>query len=268
MNGTQENNHMLDNLAEYADPILFDSENADYKPMRLFFLGLARQCEGGVLEIGCGTGRFTIPLAEQGIAVTGLDIVPAMLARARQKSAGLSVEWVEADARDFQLAKQFGMIFMAGGTFHHFLERADQEGVLRCIKEHLTENGRFAFAAVLPKPKLLHTPEKIVETEWFNYTDELGREVRVSGTDSYDHLRQVKLETAYRRWQENGREVLLEAPLSLRYYFPQELEALLHYNGFTILETYGDWDKTPLTNESQSMIFVCGKAGEWSITNE
>ena len=250
----------VDNLAEYADPILYDSENADFKPMRLYFWAMARQCEGEVLEIGCGTGRFTIPLAKQGIAVTGLDVVPGMLARARQKSAGLPVKWVEADARDFQLGQQFGLIFMAGGTFHHFLELEDQEGVLRCVREHLAENGRFTFAAVFPKPNMLSTLEKIVETEWFNYTDELGREVRVSGTDCYDPLRQLKQETAFRRWQENGREVMLEAPLSLRYFFPQELEALLHYNGFTVLERYGDWDKTPLTNESQSMIFVCGKA--------
>jgi len=102
----------VNNLAEYADPILYDSENADFKPMRLYFGVMARQCEGEVLEIGCGTGRFTIPLAKQGVAVTGLDVVPGMLARARQKSAGLPVKWVEADARDFQLGQQFGLIFM------------------------------------------------------------------------------------------------------------------------------------------------------------
>ncbi len=249
-----------DNLAEYVDPILFESENVDYEPMRLFYIEMARACGGDVLEIGCGTGRFSIPLAEAGIPVTGLDITPGMLARARQKSVGLPAEWVEGDGRSFELDKRFGLIFMAGGTVHHFMERTDQEGVLRCVREHLAENGRFLFEAVLPKPALIQVPEKIEESEWFSYTDELGREVKVSGTDDYDPLRQVKHEVAFRRWVKNGREMMLEAPLAIRYFFPQELETLLHYNGFEVLEKYGDWDKSPLSKDSDYMIFVCGKS--------
>ena len=50
------------------------------------------------------------------------------------------------------------------------------------------------------------------------------------------------------------------SPLSLRYFFPQEIEALLYYNGFAILHRYGDWDRSPWMGQSQTMIYVCVKA--------
>lgn len=96
--------------------------------------------------------------------------------------------------------------------------------------------------------------------EWFAYTTVDGRDVRVSGTEYYDPLRQVKVETAVRRWTgKNGETITREAPLALRYIYPQEMEMLLHYNGFTILNVYGHWDCTPLTVESRMMIYVCKK---------
>ncbi|MEW6403505.1 MAG: class I SAM-dependent methyltransferase, partial [Chloroflexota bacterium] len=81
-----------------------------------------------------------------------------------------------------------------------------------------------------------------------------------SGIDKYDAIRQIRTETAYRRWTDaNGEENLRVVPLSLRYVFPQEMEALLHYNGFEIVELYGDAEMSPLTNESSAMIYVCKK---------
>jgi hypothetical protein len=87
-----------------------------------------------------------------------------------------------------------------------------------------------------------------------------GWEIRVSGTEHYDAVWQVKIETAYRRWKDaSGQEVVRIAPLALRYYFPQELETLLHHNGFMVMERYGDNDSSPLTNESRMLIYICRK---------
>ena len=170
-----------DNLADYADPIIYDQENKMFESDGPFFLEMAQQAAGPVLDLGCGSDRIAIPLAEHDINITGLEIVPGMLVQAKHKAEDLPIHWVEAD-------------------------------------------------------------------------------VRVSGTEYYDPLRQVKVETAVRRWTDkDGNKIARKAPLSLRYIYPQEMEALLHYNGFTTLNVYGDWDRTPLTTESQMMIYVCEK---------
>jgi SAM-dependent methyltransferase len=248
----------LNNLEEYADPILYDLENKSFEPDGPFYLALAQRIGGPVLELGCGTGRITIPMAQQGISMTGVDITPGMLDHARQKAQALPIQWVEADARSFQLGRQFRFIFESGSLFQHLLERADQEAMLARVRDHLEPEGRLVIGAIFPNADLLAD----VETEqfWFSYANAEGQEVRVSGTQHYDPVRQVKTETAYRRWRDaDGREIVRPAPLMLRNIFPQELESLLHYNGFTVIERYGDLDFSPLMETSQHIIYLCQK---------
>jgi SAM-dependent methyltransferase len=248
----------FDNLAEYADPEIYDLENSDFEPDGPFILALAQKLGGPVLELGCGTGRVTIPLAQNGTEVVGVDVVPGMIERAKQKSEGLPIEWVLADVRALQLGRKFRLIFESGSVFHHMLTRADQEAYLARVHEHLEDEGCWVLDLFFPHASRLVSTD--TEVDWFTTQRLDGSEIRVSGIDKYDALRQVKTETAYRRWiGPDGQEVLRVAPLSLRYVFPQEMEALLHYNGFEIVEQYGDVDMRPLTNESSAMIYVCKK---------
>jgi SAM-dependent methyltransferase len=243
------------NLSEYADPALYDLENPDLEPVNAFLLSLAQETNLPVLELGCGTGRCTIPLAKHGIEVIGLDVLPGMLALAKRKAGDLPIQWLEADARAFQLGRQVGLIFDVGEAFLHVLERADHEAILACVHEHLDPKGRFVLSTAFLRLEILTTQE---EHDWFSYTTPQGVEVRVSGTTRYDPVRQIYHEDAIRRWRDaTGQEVVRLAPLARRRFFPQELEALLHYNGFKTLHCYGDWDRSPLTETSPMMIFVC-----------
>ena len=108
----------LDNLVEYSDPEIYDFENSDFEPDGPFILSIAQKLGGAVLELGCGTGRITIPLAQNGIEVVGLDLVPGMLEFAKHKAGGLPIQWVLADARTFQLNRKFRLIFESGSVFH------------------------------------------------------------------------------------------------------------------------------------------------------
>ena len=249
---------MKDNLVEYANPQIYDLENHDFEPDGPFLLEVARKTGGPVLELGCGTGRLTIPLAQSGMDITGLDIVHGMLERAKQKAGDLPIRWVLADAREYQLDRTFRLIFESGGVFQHMLTRADQETFLARVREHLDEDGLYMCKSIFPHPDLLGSVDE--EKDWFTTQHPNGWEIRVSGTEHYDAVRQVKVETAYRRWKDaNGEEIVRVAPLSLRYNFPQELEALLHYNGFKVVERYGEDDSSPLTNESRMLIYICCK---------
>jgi SAM-dependent methyltransferase len=247
-----------DNLSEYSNPELYDLENSDFEPDGPFILTLAKKIGGAVLELGCGTGRVTIPLAENGVEIVGLDIVPGMVELARMKSGKLPIEWVVADVRAFKLERKFRLIFESGSVFHHMLTLQDQEAYLARVREHLEDDGRWVLNLFFPKPHNLTSTED--EEDWFTFQHPDVYEIKVSGIDKYDAIRQVKTETAYRRWMDAcGNEFTQVSPLSLRYLFPQEMETLLHYNGFEIVEQYGDVDLSPVTNESRHLIYICRK---------
>jgi ubiquinone/menaquinone biosynthesis C-methylase UbiE len=115
-----------------------------------FYLDLARQAAQrgqAVLELGCGTGRVTIPLALAGIEVVGLDNAPAMLNVARRKAvaAGADVRWLCGDMRSFRLDRRFGLVIIPFRSFLHMLTEADQVACLECIHEHLLPEGRLAL---------------------------------------------------------------------------------------------------------------------------
>jgi SAM-dependent methyltransferase len=247
-----------DNLIEYAEPWLYDLENDENESDVRFIQSVIERTGSPVLELGCGTGRLTLPLARSGVEITGLDVMPGMLERARQKAGTLAVRWILADARSFHLEDRFRLIFEAGSVFQHMLTRTDQESFLACVREHLTDQGMFLFGSFFPCLDILENVDE--EQPWFTTRHPDGWEIRVSGTECYDALRQVKVETATRRWTDgSGREHLRMAPLALRYTFPQELETLLHYNGFEIVDRYGDTRMSPLANDSRLMITLCRK---------
>ena len=247
------------NLEDYEDPVIYDFENKDFEPDGPFYLSLAQKVNGSVLELGCGTGRVTIPLAQKGIDMTGLDIVPGMLAHAQEKARDLPIQWIEADIRDFHIGKQYELIYTAGSVFQHLVERKEQEMMLACVREHLSPDGLFVVDLLFPSRSALEDAE---EQDWFTYQGKEGQTVRVTGTDKYDPVRQIKHETAYRHWRDGGgREIVKRARFSLRIIYPQEAEALLQYNGYSVIHRYGGWDRSSLTAESQNMIYVCQRNG-------
>ncbi len=131
----------------------------------------------------------------------------------------------------------------------------EQEMMLACVREHLTPDGVFAVDLLFPSRGSMKDAE---EQDWYTYENEAGQTVRVTGTDEYDPIRQIKHETAFRHWIDGeGREIVKRARFSLRFNFPQEMEALLHYNDLSIIHRYGGWDRSPLKAGSQNMIYVC-----------
>jgi len=115
-----------------------------------FYVELAKQAAANgeaVLELGCGTGRVTIPIAQAGVEIVGLDNAPAMLDVARRKAAaaGVDVRWVTADMRSFRLEQRFGLVIIPFRSFLHLLTDADQLACLARVHEHLLPGGRLAL---------------------------------------------------------------------------------------------------------------------------
>ncbi|TVR57882.1 MAG: class I SAM-dependent methyltransferase [Spirochaetaceae bacterium] len=254
------------NLEEFADPINYDLADPSDTGVA-FYSALARETGGPVLELACGTGRVTIPISRSGFAVTGLDIVPGMLERARSKATGLPVRWVEGDARSFDLGEKFRLIFVTGNAFQAFVTNAEQSAVLRCVHAHLHSDGLFAFEirnpllpnAMIPPGFFLTLETRSEQQTRSSFINADGNQVRIATTQVYDHVEQVVHVTAYKRWTEGAEERTTSARTALRYTFPQELALLLNCHGFTVLRQYGDWNGEPLTAVSPSIISVCQK---------
>jgi SAM-dependent methyltransferase len=264
-----------DNVEEFQDAQTYDLHENDTGVA--FYTALAQETGGPVLELACGTGRVCIPIARLGFAVTGLDIVPAMLAQARRKSRDLPILWVEGDARAFDLGERFRLILLTGNAFQLFLTNADQQALLARVRAHLHDEGLFAFETRNPLwPSLLTRADQEAPLERARrrgdfvpllesredeqtQTDRSGRAVRESLRQVYDPVAQLLHLTSDKRWREGDQERTTVTRLALRYTFPEELATLLHDTGFTIVRQYGDWDREPLTAASTSMIVVCRK---------
>jgi ubiquinone/menaquinone biosynthesis C-methylase UbiE len=247
-----------DNLDEFRDPQTYDLECDEVDEELPLIEGWARKTGGPLLDIACGTGRTALRLAARGYQVTGVDITPEMVALGREKAAaqGVSVEWVVADVRAFHLQRRFRCAYMVGNAFQFFLTRADQEALLARVREHLHPEGYFLFETRNPSPRNLYEayqPEPQTYT-----TSESGQLVITYDPPLYDPMIQIQHHTAHYHWrQPDGQQVEKVKRTALRYVYPQEIKALLFYNGFQILASYGSWQQDPLTADAIEMIFVC-----------
>lgn len=221
-----------------------------------YWRSLAQAYGDPILEIMCGTGAHSIPLAQQGYQVTGLDLAEPMLAEARRKSAqaGVEVEWVLGDVRDFDLGKRFKFIFLPSNSICHLLTRADLEACLACVDRHLDAGGRLVVMVFVPNLKMLMMT--LEEEELFSeYIDpETGKTVVITARSRYDSATQIKHNQLFRR--EDGGPAQPDGELSMRMYFPQELDALFWYNGFAIEHKYGNIDGHPFDEHSSMQQYI------------
>jgi SAM-dependent methyltransferase len=247
------------NLSAYADPILDELLSGEPKIDNTFFLNILESIRGSILELGCGYGRITIPLAQRGITnLTGLELSAPSLAYARIKAGNLPIEWVEADVRSFQLGQKYPFIFARGNVFDFMLTRSDQEAMLSRVREHLDVNGQFMFDYnYYPPNRMINVLE---EVEWFQITHPNGRQIFLSGTDEFDHSQQYHIQTCYERWDRPDGE-LVRPPwqLTLRYFMSQEIDSLLHYNGFKVVSKYADYDGSLETFDKPARVLICQK---------
>lgn len=242
----------------YHDPRHYDALMGDYAggAELQFYMHHVAAAAGPVLELGCGTGRLTIPLVEDGWDVTGLDLSEAMLALAEEKAkrSGVAVPWVRADFRDFQLMRRFALAFIPINSFAHLIDRTDQEAFLACVKRHLAPGGRLLISYFNPSLELLtRDPRRRYTVGEYYHPDGSGR-VIVTESHRYDRATQINHLTWH--YQQDGRPEDTRA-LPMRIFYPQELKSILHYNGFAVEAVYGDYDGAPFHGDSPHQLVVC-----------
>jgi SAM-dependent methyltransferase len=249
----------LNNFEKYANPEKYDEEYGSCLKDLPFLLEWAKKKGGPIIDLACGTGRITIPLANEGFTILGVDLHEGMLQRAMQKAVRNQqvISWHLQNCTDLSLPVKSPFIYMTGNSFQHFLTNAVQERLLKRVRKHLDKDGIFIFGTRFPVMSELQNGENSISV----YKDQNDREIREHIMESYDHLTQVLTSTSKRVMAKTAQspEETEEDSISLRYVFPQEMERLLYSSGFSILHSYGSWDKTPLNGDSKEMIYVCQK---------
>ena len=220
------------------------------------YAALAERHAGPVLELACGTGQITVPLARGSRQVVGLDTSRPMLDAAEQRAAraGVKVAWVEADMRVFELGTAFGLVFIARNSLLHLSDPADFARTLTAVHRHLLPGGVFAFDVFNPDVRRLAHPVGERMPVMRAPSAEHG-ELVVEATHDYDAATQVNRATWY--ISTPGRPDRWVTPLHLRCIFPQELPLLLAASGFRLVRRSGDLDGSAFTSSSRRQVCVC-----------
>lgn len=212
--------------------------------------GIVALANGGpVLELGVGTGRLALPLADRGLAVTGLDASPAMLERLRAKPGADRLTLVECDmaAPLPEMADgSFAVVLVGFNTFFNLTTKATQEACLHGVAETLAPKGRFVLEAFVPDPET-HDGVSV-------------RDV------SIDRVMLDVVATDRAAQTITGQRIVMTAagnrffPYLLRYASPDQLDDMAASAGLERVNRTEDWRGTPFSNDSSRHVSTWRRA--------
>jgi SAM-dependent methyltransferase len=235
------------------------------RPDVAFYVEEAAHAGAGsrVVELGCGTGRITLPLARAGHTVVGVDSSQAMLAECRAKLAREPVEvrervtLLQGDVRHVAGLETADLVIAPFRVLQHLIHVDDQLACLASVRKMLGRSGRFVFDVFNPSFTSM-TRDRSVEVE---DTPErplpdgrtLRRTVRVLGTRWIDQVNEIELIYHVRAGESVERVV---QSFEMRWYMATELEHLLARAGFRLEARHGSFARAPLTDDAPEIVIV------------
>lgn len=254
----------------YRDAVYYDHEFKNRTADVAFYVEHYRETDGPVLELAVGSGRIALKAVKAGAEVWGFDTSHTMLARALERRAKLSaaarkrLHLFRADMRTFALGRTFNLVTCPFNAFMHLYTREDAEACLEAVKAALAPDGLFIVDVLAPDHEyFLRSPYKRFPGVRFRHPT-LGVDYTYSEQSAWDPLRQLN-----QMWFHYDKaDPAAEGPehfamqLTHRYWFPQEMQAMLHYAGFEVLYVLGDFDGEPAAADSDSLVFMCGHRRE------
>jgi SAM-dependent methyltransferase len=214
----------------------YDEWSAEMTEDVPFYVELARETEGALVELAVGSGRVAIPVAEAtGRPVLGIDTSPAMLAQARERAAaaGVELELREGDIRDLELDEPAGLVYCPFRGLLHVPTWADRRRVFERVAASLRPGGRFA---------------------WNAFAFDHAIAARLDG----EHQDEPVPHSLHYAVGDNRIDITLEGggTSSLWWASKNEWLGLIDVAGLEVEALYGDFDRRPFDNESREYVWV------------
>jgi SAM-dependent methyltransferase len=232
-----------------------------------------RPCQ--ILELACGTGRITFPLARHGRAlhpdfrIVGLDRSARFLARAHERRVDFppelaeAVDFVEADMRSFALGATFDLVFVAYNSFAFLFDIDDQLACLTATRDHLAPGGIFALDLHTPPLDLLVQarvdtfPAVRQDMHFRQPAPGITRFSSMFITTSYDPATQTEETTHFFDvFHDDGRHESYPYDVTWHHFFPRELELLMRMAGLKVVERYGTYERAPFSDISKQYLWM------------
>jgi SAM-dependent methyltransferase len=249
---------MYDQLAQFYDKIHEGlGEEID------FYTREAEAIQQPILELGCGTGRILIPLAEQGKTITGVDNSAAMLAKTSEKLADFDdqirnrVTLVSANMASFELSNRYGLVIVSRNSLFH-LNKEKRRSCLRQISEHLLQGGKLIID--VDNPILMSDPidSNLMILERKMIDDESGDLILQTTSSRVDAELQKRhytwiFDSSPTRGGPVNRTVITSV---FHYVFSHQLELELTGAGLKLVSIYGDYEFNDYREDSSNLIMM------------
>jgi SAM-dependent methyltransferase len=201
---------------------------------------------GRALELGIGTGRVALPLAQRGVPVHGIELSNAMAARLRAKPGGEEIGVTIGDFATTTVDGKYAVAYLVFNTIMNLTTQAAQVACFRNVAAHLEPGGCFVIEVGVPELQRLPPGETlrafhVSETRW--------------GLDEYDVARQGL--TSHHFEIVDGRLERLSIPF--RYAWPAELDLMAQLAGMRLRERWSGWKREPFMSDSRKHVSVWEK---------
>ena len=236
------------------DANIYDGMNTDLADLHFYKRWLPKSKDARILELCCGTGRLTLPIAKDGYNISGVDYTSSMLDQAKIKAseAGLEIRFIEADIRTLNLQEKYDLVFIPFNSIHHLYKNEDLFRAFNVVKNHLKEGGLFLLDCFNPDIQYLAESENGQRlTAEYTTCDE--RKVLIKQTMRYEKATQIN-RIKWHYWI-NG-EFHSVQNMDMRLFFPQESDSYLQWAGFEIVHKFGSFEEEVFNESSEKQIYV------------
>lgn len=241
----------------------YDAENSDKADDVDFYMELAEEYEGNILDVGCGSGRVVLPLAKHGLTVHGIDNNEAMLERAKRRMAAAPDQYPNLTVQlgdvlnDDLPDNDYHMVLMTYNMLMHFHEQEKQLNLLQRLRKVIADDGVLVLDLPNAGEMFASADSDAITLERTFIEPETGHMVMQQAVSTLDRVTQLmRVLWIYDEIMADGTLKRTTAPTLFRYFFPYEVQLLLKLTGFKIEQIYGDVDGSPFEDGCPRMVIL------------